>query len=64
MTSVHHSATEAYRHGLKAVRLTRLELTDASDLQRKGRTMREISETIGVPVKVIEQSLYWDEVAQ
>ena len=64
MNTVHHFAAEAYRHGLKAVRLSRLELSDAFDLQRKGRTMREISETMGVPVKVIEQSLYWDEVAK
>ena len=67
MTSVLQSQHEHYaevRHGLKAVRLSRLDLSDARSLQRKGRTMREISETMGVPLREVQQSLYWDEVAK
>ena len=64
MSTVHHEAAATYRSSVRAVRLSRLELTDARDLQRKGRTMREISEAMEVPLNVVQQSLYWDEVAK
>lgn len=64
MTSVHHDAAQRYRSTVKAVRLSRLERSEAFDLQRKGRTMREIAEVMELPLNVVQQSLYWDEVAK
>ncbi len=31
-------------------------------LQRKGRTCREIADSMGLSVHAVEQSLYWDKV--
>lgn len=62
--TVHLAASDAYRHRLKAVRLSRIEREEASRLQRSGRTLREISQQMGVPLNVVQQSLYWDEVAK
>lgn len=45
-------------------RLTNAEFRIAQLAQRQGKTMREISDMLGVPFQSVEQSLYWDLVSK
>lgn len=56
--------SERYRYARMVgnVRLLRHLTPSAEALQRKGYTLREIADRIRVPVKGVQQTLYWDKV--
>jgi len=52
----------AYRRMANSVRLMRRDVPYAHELQRRGKTLSEIADYFGVPVKAVHQSLYWDKM--